>query len=240
MVRAAEPSPRGSAATGDSTALSSSWEIFTHCVRQSLRSCQDSAPARRRYVFSDGPQIAGDASGPRLWIVLTSRRSVARDQKRSGYPGRPVNRAKQIQRTAQPFYTCHAERSEASQRPVVGGLCWSASRGASHADRTCRSCRNGAEILLSSGVRIIWRHKTWHCRQTMTLTCDKTRSATQIASHLRVVHRQSNERTTNPLRYIVSKHLSVQRVKDTCTQSTFCLHMLKSTRRSSRHARMFP
>ena len=39
--------------------------------------------ARGTYVFSDMPQIAGDASGPRLWILLTLRRSVARDQEQS-------------------------------------------------------------------------------------------------------------------------------------------------------------
>ena len=33
-------------------------------------------------------QIAGDASGPRLWIRRALRLPVARDQKRSGYPGR--------------------------------------------------------------------------------------------------------------------------------------------------------
>ena len=35
---------------------------------------------------------AGNASAPRLWIVLTSCRSVARDQERSGYPGRLLSR----------------------------------------------------------------------------------------------------------------------------------------------------
>ena len=70
---------------------------------------------------------AGDPNGPRLWIVPTSRRSVAQDQERSGYPGRPVNHAKQTQRTTGPFYTCHAERSEASQRDVAERPCCSVS-----------------------------------------------------------------------------------------------------------------
>ena len=78
-------------------------------------------PPRGGYVFSDMPQIAGDASGPRLWILLTPSRSVARDQEQSGYPGRSLSRTQKINRTAGPSYTCHAERSEASQRYVAEG-----------------------------------------------------------------------------------------------------------------------
>ena len=45
-------------------------------------------------VWGLASQITGDASGPRLWFCLTSHRSVARDQKRSGSPGQPFKSAK--------------------------------------------------------------------------------------------------------------------------------------------------
>ena len=44
--------------------------------------------APRTVPIAFARQIAGDASGPRLWIRRALQLPVARDQKRSGYPGR--------------------------------------------------------------------------------------------------------------------------------------------------------
>ena len=82
--------------------------------------------------------------------LLTLRHSVARDQERSGYPGRSLSRTQKIKRTAGPSYTCHAERSEASQRYVVAG-------------GPAAQCPRGAPLCAPDGV--LFRRRRARCKR---------------------------------------------------------------------------
>ena len=111
----------------------------------------------------------GDASGPRLWVLLTSHRSVARDQERSGYPGRfCTERSLQVPLGGGRFRgrDCahRRERERTGERFGDAG----ASRHAWRRRGAVRSCL----LCIATGGRLsINGEAQWGCKRSPAMDC---------------------------------------------------------------------